>query len=284
MTTATAISSVINLGEVQETLLIPLYGRAVESSLANGMLYDPLAERIIDEIDYDFGRLAGKPSLKGAVLRTLTYDFLIREVMEYMPAQSPTIVELGCGLNTRRSRMGLQRLLWYDLDMPDVYELWQQFFSEQPNHVFLPYSAFDEQWAEVVRDTSDGPYIFVSEASTAYFSEASNKKLFQILGEYFPGCYYIFDTANDYFIKRQDKHDVLKYYDARIKWCVNDISELNRWGLNIRHIQTINFFADPPEELADHIPTLYKAITAVMKFFNHPALNQYQLQVCQINS
>lgn len=62
------------LGTVQETLLIPLYARAVETRKEHALLRDPRAEEIVASIDYDFGRFDGLPGLTGALLRTLLFD------------------------------------------------------------------------------------------------------------------------------------------------------------------------------------------------------------------
>ena len=56
---------------VQETLLIPLYYRALETRRPKGnILKDDLAERLIDRIDYDFSKLDAAPLSKlGCVVR-----------------------------------------------------------------------------------------------------------------------------------------------------------------------------------------------------------------------
>jgi O-methyltransferase involved in polyketide biosynthesis len=41
----------------KETLLIPLYGKALESKKQNPILKDPKAEEIIEKIEYDFKQL-----------------------------------------------------------------------------------------------------------------------------------------------------------------------------------------------------------------------------------
>ncbi|WP_409468168.1 hypothetical protein [Streptomyces sp. HC307] len=64
----------VRLGTVQETLLIPLYGRAVESRKKDAALRDARAEEIVASIDYDFARFDNGPSLIGTVLRTSLFD------------------------------------------------------------------------------------------------------------------------------------------------------------------------------------------------------------------
>lgn len=64
----------IALGTVQETLLVPLYGRAVESRKPKPALRDDKATQIVGAIDYDFARFDELPSLLGTVLRTSLLD------------------------------------------------------------------------------------------------------------------------------------------------------------------------------------------------------------------
>lgn len=45
---------------VQETLIIPLYGRKMCSELFPQLFRDETAIRLIDEVDYDFSELAKK--------------------------------------------------------------------------------------------------------------------------------------------------------------------------------------------------------------------------------
>ncbi|MEM9390165.1 MAG: hypothetical protein AAGA02_06810 [Bacteroidota bacterium] len=43
----------LKLGEVQETWLIPLYGRAAETQ-NNGLISDPKGAQLVKQLDYDF--------------------------------------------------------------------------------------------------------------------------------------------------------------------------------------------------------------------------------------
>ena len=269
----------VKLGEVQETLLIPLFARA-EETRRNGIMNDNKAVEIVSRLDYDFDKMKNKPSLKGAVFRTLTYDYLLKELLK--ENNVATVVELGCGLNTRMSRIGENDLKWFDLDMPDVYDLWKVFFEESDNRKFLPYSAFDKQWVEEVKHSGKPPYIFVSEASTIYFNEADNKILFALLAENFPGCYYLFDTATDYFINNQEKHDTLKMFNARIKWRINHFREIAAWSPRYKQVKEVNFFTDPPPTLKKKIPLMYRIILKIFGLVNKKAVNQYKLNIFQL--
>ena len=65
---------------VQETLLIPLYYRALESRRGKqAILKDNLAEQLVKRIDYDFSKLnKAKLSKLGCVVRVRYYDNKMR--------------------------------------------------------------------------------------------------------------------------------------------------------------------------------------------------------------
>jgi O-methyltransferase involved in polyketide biosynthesis len=100
-----ATSSPLKLGSVQKTLLLPLWGRAVETGKSHPLLVDPTAARIIDLIDYDFSTIATNISFVSQlawIARSLHIDRTIRRFLEEHPMA--TIVNLGCGLDTTFER------------------------------------------------------------------------------------------------------------------------------------------------------------------------------------
>jgi O-methyltransferase involved in polyketide biosynthesis len=125
----------VRLGTIQETLLIPLYGRAVETRKPEAVLRDPAAVAMVAAIDYDFSRFDGGPSLMGSVLRTNLFDHWVRAFLAECP--DATVVEIGTGLNTRYERTDNGRAQWFELDLPDVIELRQTFFTDTPRRRLL---------------------------------------------------------------------------------------------------------------------------------------------------
>ncbi|MEM9830339.1 MAG: hypothetical protein AAF944_06855 [Bacteroidota bacterium] len=61
------------------------------------------------------------------------------------------------------------------VQLGEVQETLLKFFQENESRTLLPYSALDESWVARVKEaTPPPPYIFISEASTIYFSETEN--------------------------------------------------------------------------------------------------------------
>ncbi|MFD4529465.1 class I SAM-dependent methyltransferase [Streptomyces sp. NPDC058470] len=146
----------MHLGTVQETLLIPLYGRAVENRNPDPALRDPRAEDIVASLDYDFARFDNLPSLIGTVLRTSLFDRWAADLLTAHP--TGTVVEIGVGLNTCHERLDNGQARWFDLDLPDVIDLRRTFFTDTPRRTMIAASVTDEAWTGAVK--SPGPYLF----------------------------------------------------------------------------------------------------------------------------
>ena len=115
----------IEKNTIQETLVIPLFGRLVCSERFPALFSDPEAKRICDSLDYDFSgkrRKMERPAgLFGALeVAQRQYD-LQCEVKAYLKERpNAAVVNLGCGLDDsfRKCDNGLCR--GYNLDLPDV--------------------------------------------------------------------------------------------------------------------------------------------------------------------
>ena len=108
----------VELGPVQETLLIPLLGpEPSKRKRKRGLVHDPKAVEIVGRLDYDFSRWKGIRSLVGASIRTCMFDEEVAAFLEQHP--DGTVVEIGVGLNTRHERLDNGRAHWIEFDLPD---------------------------------------------------------------------------------------------------------------------------------------------------------------------
>ena len=118
----------VELGKVQESLVLPLWGRAVETQKEYPKLIDKMAVAIIGKLDYDFSIIAKNinwMSQLAWVARSLHVDNTIKNFIKVHP--SATIVNIGCGLDTTFERIDNGKIRFYDLDLPDVIDLRKKF-------------------------------------------------------------------------------------------------------------------------------------------------------------
>ena len=229
----------IGLGSVQETLLLPLWGRAVETQKANPKLSDTTALEIINKIDYDFSTITSninRISQLAWIARSLHIDDTIKAFLALHPEAS--IVNLGCGLDTTYERVNNERLSWYDLDLPDVIELRKTFMQETGNRKFISASLLDDGWIDQIKDNTRA--LFVAAGVLYYFEENQLKKFFSMLAEKFPCCELVFDAvtlrglnvANKKVIKDGGMDE-----SALLKWSLENTQTLLSWD---NHIQILD--------------------------------------------
>jgi O-methyltransferase involved in polyketide biosynthesis len=188
---STASKIAPEVGQVQETLLIPLYARARDAARRHRVLKDERAAEIVDGLEYDFSRFGG-PAPLGCVLRSAIFDGWVRRFLARHPAG--TVVELGTGLNTRFDRLDNGTVGWFDLDLPDTIGLRRRFFTDRPRCSMLEGSVLDTDWFDTVAAVP-GPYLFVCEAVFVYLARRQVRTVLSQLAQRFDGSAIAFDTA-----------------------------------------------------------------------------------------
>ena len=189
----------IEKNTVQETLIIPLFGRLVCSERFPQLFSDPEAKRICDSLDYDFSekrkKMESPAGLFGALeVAQRQYD-LQCEVKAYLKAHPrAAVVNLGCGLDDsfRKCDNGLCR--GYNLDFPDVIAVRDALLPAGAREENIACDLNDLSWMD--RIDASGGAIFFAAGVFYYFKTAELKTLFPAMAERFPGAVLAFDACN----------------------------------------------------------------------------------------
>jgi O-methyltransferase involved in polyketide biosynthesis len=218
----------VNLGPIQETLLITLWARATEASKDDPIIQDTKSSEISAQIDYDFSKLKNaRRTQVGVCLRSLAFDRWVNDYLKQNP--QGTFVEIGAGLNTRFERVDNGYVRWFDLDLSDAIAMRKQFFQETDRRKFIAASVLDPSWIDVVKASGE-PVMFAAEGVLIYLTELQVKQLFAMLAEHFPGSLLAFDSLSPYRIKHQNQHDAIKHFEARFQWGIEDIHNIQLWN------------------------------------------------------
>jgi O-methyltransferase involved in polyketide biosynthesis len=194
----------IDLGNVQKTLFLPLWGRAFESGKEKPLLTDVTAQAIIDRVDYDFSTIArniSELSQIAWIMRSLCIDEAVRTFLARYPRA--TIVNIGCGLDTTFERVDNGSLTWYDLDLPDVIQLRRLLISETNRRQFITASFLEEGWLKQIKVTEN--VFFFAAGVFYYFAEHEVKGFLARVADVFPGSELMFDASSPYGVKVANK-------------------------------------------------------------------------------
>lgn len=250
----------IHLTGEKETLLTPLYSKAMESLRKTPILVDEKAREIIERIDYDFSAVHIPRGTKITLcIRAAKMDDVCREFLAAHP--EGVILHLGCGLDSRFWRVDNGRVEWYDLDFEEVIELRRKFYSETERYHIIASAVTDPTWLQRIHPKGR-PVLVVCEGLSMYLSEEDNIRLLKALREAYPGCKILFDAYSRLTVRQIKKHPTIKKTGAVILWGIDDPKELEKLVPGLRLKEEWFFAQYEPKERLDRLSRILLPVAA----------------------
>ena len=256
------------LSGVAETLLLPLYIRAMESQRPDALLKDDKAVALVKQMNYDSSWMTkmrvDEEDKVGLVLRNREFDRFVQDFLTRNP--EAVVVHIGCGLDARFERVDNGRVEWFDLDLPEVIELRRQFIGgEGTRYHLLAHSAFDSAWLDTVSAHRPRPFLFLAEGVLMYFDEAQVKSLVLALRERFPGAELVLDAFSPFLIRMNNLRISRTKIGARYHWGLKRGKDLEQWSDGITLLDEWFVFDRPEPRLAHaqwmrHVPLLARVM------------------------
>ena len=177
---------------VSETALLTLNGRAFQARHPQAIIEDPMAIRLADSIDFDFGKF-GRRKGQEMALRSLAFDRAAVQYLSDHPAA--TVVALAEGLQTSFWRLNNAlpnaEFRWLTLDFEPIIALRTRLLPSSPRITTLAQSALDYSWMDTV-ETGNGVFI-TAEGLLMYLQPDEALGLISECAKRFPGGQMIFD-------------------------------------------------------------------------------------------
>lgn len=187
----------IQKNSVQETLIIPLYGRKLAMDMYPENFSDHDCQRLIERIDYDFPRQRKIMDRIGAIMgATRQYDLaaVCREYLSKHP--KACVVNLGCGLDTTFRQVDNGTSKGYNIDFPDVIAVRNQLLPETEREKNIAADLTDTSWFTRIDYRQEDGVVFFASGVFYYFKREEVKKLLSSMAEHFPGGKLTFDATN----------------------------------------------------------------------------------------
>jgi O-methyltransferase involved in polyketide biosynthesis len=182
---------------VQETMFLPVPGRAKYSHMYPELLDDPKAGEIMGNIDYDFSKVEkgfDENSGIGWLVRARNFDYAIKEYIKKYP--EATIINPGAGLDTTFFRVDNGKIAWYDLDLPDAIDFRKKLIPETARSECIAKSAFDVSWFDDLDYEEEKGIFIIAGGFFYYFEEPEIRRLVSSMAESFPDGGLIFDAIS----------------------------------------------------------------------------------------
>lgn len=230
----------IEKNTVQETLVIPLYGRKMCTERFPNLFRDETALQLIEKIDYDFSELEARSRSTmqqfGFLEAAMRQNDLAIEVRDYLSSHpEAAVVNLGCGLDNTGRSCDNGRCRLYNLDFPGVIAVRDALLPAGDREENIPCDLNDFSWMEKI-DGSKGA-VFFAAGVFYYFLKDQVKALVQAMAAAFPGGKLVFDAAGKSAVRLMLKTWIktAKIQDVGAYFAVSDPkAELSPWSEALR--------------------------------------------------
>ena len=194
----------IEKNTVQETLVIPLYGRKVCTEIYPDLYRDDTAQKLIEQIDYDFSLLeeqAKKSMYRFGFLEVaMRQNDLAYEIKDYLKTHpNAAVVNLGCGLDDLGRKCDNGECKIYNLDFADVINVRNELLPAGEREENIACDLNDTSWFEKI--DSSGGVVFFASGVFYYFLKEQVKTLVCKMAERFQNGRMVFDGANKTAVK-----------------------------------------------------------------------------------
>lgn len=202
--------------EVNKTLYIPLYGKAL-CSRKGIILRDEKAEEIWEKTGFALkGRSRSKWLAYYMGMRASVFDGWVREKCE--ADVDAVVIHIGCGLDSRAERVGAENC-WYDVDFPEVIAERRKYFKEKENYTMLSADVRGEGWLCAIPRGKSA--IVAMEGVTMYFPPEELRLLLSRIAAYFGKVSILLDAYSVFAAKA-----------SKYKNPVNDVGVTEVYGFD----------------------------------------------------
>lgn len=217
----------IEKGTVQETLMIPLYGRKICNEVFADLYHDPYADELIDKLDYDFSAMEKQKNsvfyqfgALEAAMRQLDVKWEIDDYLKEHPKAS--IVNMGCGLDQTGKAYADGTRKIYNVDFPDTIAAREGLIACDSNEFNIATDINDLEWTKQI-DAQNGVILFAA-GVMHYFKKEQVNAIVRHFAEVFKGGRFIFDAVGKFGrdVAMKKTLQTLGMKDVSGYFCVSD--------------------------------------------------------------
>lgn len=180
----------MNLADVSRTAILTLVAHVAASENRHIDFSDPMAivclERLMAAASPQERKwiirqkwLIATPDARAMARRVKAFD----SIAEAFIASHPdcTVINLGCGFDTRFWRIKNQGCRYVEIDLPEVIALKRQLIREQPAFELIGCSVLEPEWLDQVMPAGNSNFLLLAEGLFMFLPENELKALFQRL-------------------------------------------------------------------------------------------------------
>lgn len=258
----------MTLTDVSKTAIMTLRSHVLESRKRQPIITDPMAEYCLNKLasltsgeepDQIFTRKLSSALTSHIAIRARKYDAVVNDFI----AQNPgcTVVNLGCGFDTRYWRIHYQQCDYIDLDLPEVIEIKKEVLKEKLQYELLGCSVLDTSWLDHVTQKTNRNILLIAEAVLMYLNKDDVIHLFQTFSEQLRHSQIALEVVTEKYtrgpwkkiVTMKIKRELGLETDVSYRFGIKNARELESYGEGLKVINEWSFVEDP-----DVHPRIYK--------------------------
>ena len=187
------------MNNVNKTLFIPLYGKALVSNM-NIILRDKKAEELWAAEGFALGGKAKSKWLAyNMAIRARIYDDWVKEQLLQYP--DALVLHIGCGLDSRCERVQVPYAQWIDADLSEVIEVRRRYFNETDTYRMMTLDASNPD--DVQNLPQAERIIVVMEGLSMYLTNDALARFFTALQAKYKAVHVLLDIYTVFWCKGQ---------------------------------------------------------------------------------
>lgn len=181
------------MNNLSKTLFIPFYFKYLESIKKNKKFYDKEAVNFFSNKNnlkiLDFNLIEKDiNSFNGVISRTLIIDKYLKNILN---TEKCNVFNIGCGLDFRNRRLGLEKINWFNIDLPEVIKYREVFNNKLYNEKDISANILEtDKWDFIPCENN----IFIFEGILMFFKEENVKAIIKTLKNKSKKSWFIIET------------------------------------------------------------------------------------------
>ena len=245
------------MNEVNKTLFIPLYGKALISKKGI-ILKDRKAEEIWDAESFDIkGKSKSKWLAYNMAMRAKVFDDWTDKKL-FNSDEKTIVLHIGCGLDSRCLRVKENYYSWLDCDFPDVISVRRQYYKETSNYKMIGLDASNTVDIDLLPDADSA--IIIMEGISMYLSRGKLVDLLKLLKEKYDKVNILMDVYTEFGARTSKYKNPVNDMGVQQLYGVDDMDKLSVEG----NLKVIGEHSFTPPHLVNELKAFEKIFFKLM--------------------
>jgi methyltransferase (TIGR00027 family) len=250
----------MNLSDVSKTAIATLRCHVVEAQKDNPVIYDPMAGYCLDKLASlaseeektgIFSKKLSSTLTNHIAIRARKYDTMVNEYISKNP--HCTVINLGCGFDTRYWRINHRECHYFDLDLPEVIEAKKEILKDRLEYEMIGCSVLEPSWIDKVVLKGNRNILLVAEALFMYLPKADVIILFKKFADRFIHSRLVLEVVTEKYTRGIWKKIIIHKLTRELgldagssyHFGINKAMELEGFAEGIKVINEWSYIEDP---------------------------------------